>query len=82
MAELGGDLFPGVAIEGGGIAIGRQPVTGRAGPAGGVYQKPAGVFHTTRFDKHLTGQLIDEGEHLAAAYGTKSSVDVGAVKTA
>ena len=82
MAELGGDLFPGVAIEGGGVAIGRQPVTGGAGPAGGVYQKPASVFHTPRFNKHLVGEFIDEGEHLAAAYGTKSSVDVGAVKTA
>ena len=81
MAGLGGGLFSRVAIEGGGIAIGRQPVTGRAGPAGGVYREPACVCHTPRFDKHLSGELIDEGEHLAAACGAETAIHVGAFKS-
>jgi len=71
-----------VLLKAGHRVIRRHPVTGRAGPAGGIHREPAGVFHAARFNKHLAGELIDESEHLAAAGGAKPTVHVGTVKTA
>ena len=71
-----------VLLKAGRALIRRHPVTGRTGPAGELYREPAGVFHPAGFNEHLAGDFIDEGEHLAAAGGAKSAVDVGAIKTA
>ena len=71
-----------VLLKAGHLVIRWHPVTGRAGPAGELYREPAGVFHPAGFDEHLAGDFIDKGEHLAAAGGAKSAVDVGAIKTA
>ena len=71
-----------VLLKAGHRIIRWHPVTGRAGPAREPYRKPAGVFHTARLDEHLARDFIHEGEHLAAAGGAKSAVDVGAIKTA
>ena len=68
-----------VLLKAGHRVIRRHPVTGRTGPAGEVYREPAGVFHTARLDEHLARDFIDEGEHLAAAGGTKPAIHVGAV---
>ena len=70
-----------VLLKAGHRVIRWHPVTGRAGPARELYREPAGVFHPARLDEHLAGDFIHEGEHLAAAGGAKSAVDVGAIKT-